>query len=79
MCYDVLCYVGIAELLILNETPTGKADRKHCRFKPDPNIPQLFTARNEDYLRSGWSRGHMAPAGDNKISEVCIYEVLQSL
>lgn len=48
----------------------GQADRKHCKFKPDPKIPELFTARNEDYLRSGWSRGHMAPAGDNKISEV---------
>ncbi|XP_057178750.1 nuclease EXOG, mitochondrial-like isoform X2 [Triplophysa rosa] len=52
----------------------GKADRKHCRFKPDPNIPELFTARNEDYLRSGWSRGHMAPAGDNKISEQAMAE-----
>ncbi|XP_027004615.2 nuclease EXOG, mitochondrial isoform X2 [Tachysurus fulvidraco] len=47
----------------------GKADRKHCKFKPDPDIPELFTAHNEDYLGSGWSRGHMAPAGDNKFSE----------
>ncbi|KAL2085247.1 hypothetical protein ACEWY4_018567 [Coilia grayii] len=44
----------------------GVADRKHCKFKPDPGIPEAFTAHNEDYLRSGWSRGHMAPAGDNK-------------
>lgn len=50
----------------------GEADRKHCRFKPDPGVPELFTAHNEDYLRSGWSRGHMAPAGDNKISEVLL-------
>ncbi|XP_048031085.1 nuclease EXOG, mitochondrial-like [Megalobrama amblycephala] len=52
----------------------GQADRKHCKFKPDPKIPELFTARNEDYLRSGWSRGHMAPAGDNKISEQAMAE-----
>lgn len=52
----------------------GKAERKHCKFKPDPNIPEVFTARNEDYLRSGWSRGHMAPAGDNKISEQAMAE-----
>ncbi|XP_056119603.1 nuclease EXOG, mitochondrial-like [Rhinichthys klamathensis goyatoka] len=52
----------------------GQADRKHCKFKPDPEIPEAFTARNEDYLRSGWSRGHMAPAGDNKISEQAMAE-----
>lgn len=52
----------------------GEADRKHCKFKPDPSVPELFSARNEDYLRSGWSRGHMAPAGDNKISEQAMAE-----
>ncbi|MBN3278895.1 EXOG Nuclease, partial [Polyodon spathula] len=50
----------------------GKADQKHCRFKPDPHVPPLFTAVNEDYLGSGWSRGHMAPAGDRKCSGVQI-------
>uniref|UniRef100_A0A8V5G8D2 Uncharacterized protein n=1 Tax=Melopsittacus undulatus TaxID=13146 RepID=A0A8V5G8D2_MELUD len=44
------------------------ADRRHCKFRPDPNIPLMFSAVNEDYLGSGWSRGHMAPAGDNKFS-----------
>ncbi|XP_042566225.1 nuclease EXOG, mitochondrial [Clupea harengus] len=46
----------------------GEANRKHCRFRPDPTVPQAFTAHNDDYLGSGWSRGHMAPAGDNKAS-----------
>ncbi|XP_006003439.1 nuclease EXOG, mitochondrial isoform X1 [Latimeria chalumnae] len=46
----------------------GAANRKHCKFKPDPSIPVLFTATNRDYLGSGWSRGHMSPAGDNKFS-----------
>ncbi|KAM9287974.1 nuclease EXOG, mitochondrial [Cariama cristata] len=46
----------------------GNADRRHCKFRPDPNIPLMFSAVNEDYLGSGWSRGHMAPAGDNKFS-----------
>ncbi|XP_062848132.1 nuclease EXOG, mitochondrial-like [Trichomycterus rosablanca] len=57
-----------------NEKLLGKAERKHCKFKPDPSISKLFTAQNEDYLSSGWSRGHMAPAGDNKFSEQAMAE-----
>ncbi|XP_072534986.1 nuclease EXOG, mitochondrial-like [Salminus brasiliensis] len=57
-----------------NEKLVGRADRKHCKFRPDPNIPQFFTAHNEDYLGSGWSRGHMAPAADNKFSEQSMAE-----
>ncbi|XP_045858093.1 nuclease EXOG, mitochondrial [Meles meles] len=52
----------------------GDADRKHCKFKPDPNIPPTFSAFNEDYVGSGWSRGHMAPAGDNKFSSKAMAE-----
>ncbi|XP_004708737.1 nuclease EXOG, mitochondrial [Echinops telfairi] len=52
----------------------GDADRKHCKFKPDPNIPPVFSALNEDYLGSGWSRGHMAPAGNNKFSTKAMAE-----
>ncbi|XP_063159405.1 nuclease EXOG, mitochondrial [Candoia aspera] len=53
---------------------SGSADRKHCKFKPDPNIPSTFSAMNEDYIGSGWSRGHMAPAGDNKYSPEAMAE-----
>ncbi|XP_006890711.1 PREDICTED: nuclease EXOG, mitochondrial [Elephantulus edwardii] len=53
---------------------TGDADRKHCKFKPDPGISPVFSALNEDYLGSGWSRGHMAPAGDNKFSTKAMAE-----
>lgn len=28
----------------------------------------------EDYRGSGWSRGHMCPAGDNKWNEIAMYE-----
>ncbi|KAM6170196.1 nuclease EXOG, mitochondrial isoform 2-T2 [Rhynchocyon petersi] len=54
--------------------PEGDADRKHCKFKPDPSISPVFSALNEDYLGSGWSRGHMAPAGDNKFSTKAMAE-----
>ncbi|XP_025022401.1 nuclease EXOG, mitochondrial isoform X2 [Python bivittatus] len=53
---------------------SGSADRKHCKFKPDPNIPSMFSAMNEDYIGSGWSRGHMAPAGNNKYSPEAMAE-----
>lgn len=51
---------------------SGDADRKYCKFKPDPSIPPAFSAFNEDYVGSGWSRGHMAPAGNNEFSSVGI-------
>ncbi|XP_029935356.1 nuclease EXOG, mitochondrial isoform X2 [Myripristis murdjan] len=54
---------------LTNQKLQGQADRKHCRFRADPDIPACFSAGNDDYLGSGWSRGHMAPAGDNKQSE----------
>ncbi|XP_078703428.1 putative sodium-coupled neutral amino acid transporter 11 isoform X3 [Branchiostoma floridae x Branchiostoma belcheri] len=47
----------------------GPANRKHSKFRPDPSVYPMFTAHNEDYWKSGWSRGHMAPAGDNKFSQ----------
>ncbi|XP_068940420.1 nuclease EXOG, mitochondrial [Petaurus breviceps papuanus] len=52
----------------------GNADRKRCKFCPDPSIPPAFSADNEDYLGSGWSRGHMAPAGNNKFSTEAMQE-----
>ncbi|XP_074262151.1 nuclease EXOG, mitochondrial isoform X1 [Saimiri boliviensis] len=56
----------------------GDADRKHCKFKPDPSIPPTFSAFNEDYVGSGWSRGHMAPAGNNKFSSMGFHHVVQA-
>uniref|UniRef100_UPI003AAF650C nuclease EXOG, mitochondrial-like n=1 Tax=Centroberyx gerrardi TaxID=166262 RepID=UPI003AAF650C len=59
---------------LTNHKLRGKANRKHCKFRVDPDIPACFSAGNEDYLGSGWSRGHMAPAGDNKQSEQSMAE-----
>lgn len=52
----------------------GKADRQAAKFKMDPLIPVDFSAQNSDYKGSGWSRGHMSPAGDNKMSQECMDE-----
>ncbi|XP_069954880.1 nuclease EXOG, mitochondrial isoform X3 [Cherax quadricarinatus] len=45
----------------------GTASRQVARFKMDPHIPKKFSAQNSDYKDSGWSRGHMSPAGNNKM------------
>lgn len=42
------------------------ANRKKSKFRTDPRLAQLVQADNQDFWDSGWSRGHMAPAGNNK-------------
>ena len=38
-------------------------------FYPDPDIPRGIAVETGDYSKSGWDRGHMCPAGDNKWDE----------
>jgi endonuclease G len=46
----------------------GKAKRKN-NFKPDPLLPEQFSAQDEDYYKSGFDRGHLCPAADMKTSQ----------
>jgi endonuclease G, mitochondrial len=39
------------------------------RFLPDPDLPREAVADNADYLRTGFDRGHQAPAADAKFSQ----------
>lgn len=48
-----------AEKLIERESRTDK-------FLPDPDLPPDEAVTTDDYKRSGWDRGHMCPAGDNR-------------
>ena len=48
----------------------GEARRQLATFKPDPSVASMFSASNDDYQKSGWSRGHMAPAGNYKHDQV---------
>lgn len=43
-------------------------------FKPDPSLAKEYSAQNSDYLGSGYDRGHLIPAGDNKWSSTAMQE-----
>ncbi|KAJ8024793.1 Nuclease EXOG, mitochondrial [Holothuria leucospilota] len=71
----VLCYdqakkipVWVAELITKSDL-RGHADREYSNFRMDPTLDEFFSSHNNDFIGSGWSRGHMAPAGDNKFSQ----------
>ncbi|KAH8584005.1 Nuc1p like endonuclease G [Cryptosporidium sp. chipmunk genotype I] len=48
------------------ESCNGKAERANCIFQVDPEVPLIWSAENKDYFASGYSRGHMAAAGQHK-------------
>lgn len=52
----------------------GHVERPNAgAFHEDAEVPAP-RAQNEDYKGSGWSRGHMCPAGDNKWDSIAMYE-----
>lgn len=44
----------------------GKVKRKGVKFEEDPEVEPRYRVTTYDYNQSGFDRGHLCPAGDNK-------------
>ncbi len=72
LCYDAfaILHSGKSKTAVyvaqkLNRAAVADADEKRKdKFFEDARLPSAERATLEDYKGSGWSRGHMAPAGD---------------
>ena len=50
----------------LNPSKLIERESRSDKFVPDPDIDERFAITTDDYKGSGWDRGHMCPAGDNR-------------
>lgn len=72
LCYDAfaILHSGESKTAVyvaqkLNRTSVADADEKRTnKFFADARLRSAERATLEDYKGSGWSRGHLAPAGD---------------
>ncbi|MCF0210995.1 MAG: DNA/RNA non-specific endonuclease [Bacteroidales bacterium] len=55
------------------ERCNGELERPQNAFQEDKDVPKP-RATLADYKKSGWTRGHMCPAGDNKWDEDAMME-----
>lgn len=61
--------VYVAQRLNAQMLDQGRELKRHDRFYAEARLPRAERAELEDYKRSGYSRGHMAPAGDMSTPE----------
>lgn len=55
----------------------GAAERDQLDFVPDPDIPSGALPSQSDYERSGFDKGHMAPAADFRSSQLAMNATFQ--
>ncbi|RYY74558.1 MAG: DNA/RNA non-specific endonuclease [Gammaproteobacteria bacterium] len=55
-------------------TLKGNASRSELSFVQDPDIPRRSVANDYDFSRSGFQRGHLAPAGNFKNDQLAMNE-----
>lgn len=67
------CIANWVAYELTSEEATSKSVERSNKFTPDPAVKGA-TATNEDYTRTGYDRGHLAPAGDMKWSAKAMRE-----
>lgn len=50
----------------LNAEKLVARESRNSKFVPNPKLPEDKAVTTQEYTGSGWDRGHMCPAGDNK-------------
>ena len=50
----------------LNAEKLVERESRNSKFVPNPKLPEDMAVTTNEYTGSGWDRGHMCPAGDNK-------------
>ena len=50
----------------LNAEKLVARESRNSKFMPNPQLPEDKAVTTKEYTGSGWDRGHMCPAGDNK-------------
>ena len=50
----------------LNRDKLVERESRTDKFLPDPNLPADEAVTTDDYVGSGYDRGHLCPAGDNR-------------
>ena len=74
VCYDEANRIPLWVAYELTaEEANGTVGRSGKNFRPDERL-NAVQADNFDYRGSGWSRGHMAPAGDFKWDEQAMWD-----
>lgn len=53
---------------------SGSVKRSGQAFTPDDRVAEQYRVTTYDYMRSGYDRGHLCPAGDNKWSEAAMQQ-----
>ena len=50
----------------LNAEKLVERESRNSKFTPNPKLSEDMAVTTQEYTGSGWDRGHMCPAGDNK-------------